>query len=102
MAHIQAISCKGPSTICSICSQAKQHRSSFPLSISRAAKAFELLHVDIWGPYRTTTYDGYKLFLSIVDYYSRATWIFLMSNKSNAFSILGSFIAYVGFSFTVK
>ena len=73
MGHIKNLPCKGPTTSCSICPQAKQLRSSFLLSTSRANKAFELLHVDIWDPYRTATYDSYKLFLSIVDDYSRAT-----------------------------
>jgi len=79
--------------------QAKQHRASFPLRSNRANKAFELLHVDIWGPYRFSTYDGYKLFLSIVDDYNRATWIFLMTNKSSAFHLLESFIAFVDTQF---
>jgi len=69
------------------------------LSSSRANKAFKLLHVDIWGPYRVSTYDGYKLFLSIVDDYTRATWIFLMINKSSAFHLLESFIAFVDTQF---
>ena len=56
---------------------------------------FELLHIDIWGPYRIATYDGFKLFLSIVDDFSRATWVLLLSHKSCAFSMLEAFIAYV-------
>ena len=95
MAHIPGLPCKAPVTICNVCPQAKQHRSSFPLSTSRASCIFDLLHVDIWGPYRTPTYDGFKLFLSVVDDKSRATWVFLLSHKSNAFSMLESFIAYI-------
>ena len=95
MNHIPVLPCKAPTNICSVCPQAKQHRNSFPLSTIRANKVFELLHVDIWGPYRTTTYDGFKLFLSIVDDYSRTTWVFLLSHKSNAFCMLESFITYV-------
>ena len=99
MTCIPALPCKAPTSICTVCPQAKQHRSSFPLSTIRANKVFELLHVDIWGPCRTTTYDGFKLFLSIVDDYSRATWVFLLSHKSNAFSMLESFITYVANQF---
>ena len=73
MIHIQGLPCKTPTNICSICPQAKQQRASFPLSASRANAAFELLHVDIWGPHRVPSYDGYRLFLSIVDDYTRAT-----------------------------
>jgi len=40
-----------------------------------------------------------KLFLSIVDDYSRATWVFLLFHKSNAFSMLVSFITYIATQF---
>lgn len=74
--------------VCSICPKAKLYRQSFPLSSTRAKVVFELIHVDIWGAYKCTTYDGYKYFLTIVDDYSRATWVHLMSSKSNAFPFL--------------
>lgn len=102
MIHIQGLPCKAPTNICSICPQAKQQRASFPISTSRAKTAFELLHVDICGLYRVPTYDGYKLFLSIVDDYTRATWIFLMTHKSNAFHLLESFITFIATQFCAQ
>ncbi|XP_070040605.1 uncharacterized protein [Nicotiana tomentosiformis] len=48
-----------------------------------------------WGPYNTTTSDGYKYFLTIVDDYSRGTWTYLLSTKSNAFPVLQSFLAMI-------
>ena len=102
MCRIQGLPCKAPSSICSICPQAKQHRTSFSSSVSSISRPFDLLHVDIWGPYRTTTYDGYKLFLSIVDDFSRGTWIFLLSHKSNALHMLQSFITYVETQFSTR
>ena len=78
MGKIQGLSCKVPSFICIICPLAKQHRQPFPVSSSAALKPFALLHVDIWGPYRTPTYDAYKLFLSFVDDYTRGTWVYLV------------------------
>ena len=95
MSKIQGLPCKAPTSICRICPQAKQHRSSFPLSVTKTSRSFELLHVDIWGPYRTSTYDGFRLFLSVVDDFTRGTWIFLLSHKSNAFHMLESFITYI-------
>jgi len=93
---------KNHSTICSICPKAKLHRKPFPLSNSRASKIFELIHVDIWGAYKCSTYNGYKYFLTIVDDYSRATWVHLMSCKNNAFPLLHTFIAYVEKQFAVS
>ena len=54
------------------------------------------------GAYRCTTYDGYKYFLTIVDDYSRATWMHLMSSKSNAFPLLQSFILFVEKQFGIS
>ena len=58
--------------VCQICLLAKMHRSRFPLSTSRARDCFDLLHVDIWGPYPHSTCDGAKFLLSIADDFPRA------------------------------
>lgn len=51
----------------------------------------ELIHVDTWGPYRASTYNNYRYFLTITDDFSRSTWTFHLSTKSNEFTILQSF-----------
>ncbi|KAL2925632.1 Retrovirus-related Pol polyprotein from transposon RE2, partial [Bienertia sinuspersici] len=69
-----------PSTIdffCQICPLAKQHRLSFSHSSIKTCKPFQLLHVDVWGPYRIPTYDNCTYFLTIVDDYTRYTWVHL-------------------------
>lgn len=80
---------------CSICPLAKQRRLPFPLSTSKSEKCFDLLHVDIWGPFKVSSTHGYKYFLSIVDYCSHFTWIFLMKNKSETRSFLREFHVFV-------
>jgi hypothetical protein len=67
---------------CSICPLAKQHRISFPTSITYSTHVFDLIHCDIWGPFSTPSSNNSKIFLTIVDDYSRFTWVFLMQNKS--------------------
>jgi len=90
--------------ICQICSMAKMHRSFFPLSNTKALTVFELLHVDIWGPYPHSTYNGSRFFVTIVDDHSRATWVHLLAHKSNAFPLLKAFVIFVEkqFGTTVK
>ena len=51
---------------CSICPIAKQKKLSFPLSKSRASFVFDLIHIDIWGPYRVPTLSGHQFFLTVV------------------------------------
>jgi len=66
--------------------------------------AFELVHVDTWGPYHTKTYSGHRYFLSIVDDYTRITWTHLMVTKDEAMPLLISFVkmAHTQFSKAVK
>jgi len=106
MKHIDMISsCKSkPSSVCQVCHHAKQHRDPFPASTSCTSYIFEIIHVDIWGPYAHPTHYGYKYFSAIADDHSRATWTHLLATKSNTLPILKSFIAFIKkqFNTTVK
>ena len=46
---------------------------SFPFNNHMSSSAFDILHMDVWGPYSTLTLDGCKYFLTIVDDATRAT-----------------------------
>jgi len=65
------------SNICEYCYYVKQRRLSFKNSESITLNAFDLVHVDIWGPFSIISVHGHKYFLTIVDDFSRYTWIFL-------------------------
>lgn len=67
---------------CDVCHFSKQKRLSFPQSTSVVHSIFDLIHCDIWGPFANASYDGYKYFLTIVDDFSRVTWIYAMKFKS--------------------
>lgn len=45
---------------CSICPCAKKSRLSFTKSLSVSTKAFNLVYMDVWSPYKISTYDGHK------------------------------------------
>ena len=70
--------------LCDICHRAKQTRNSFPLSENTASNLFEMIHCDLWGPYRTTSSCGASYFLTIVDDFSRAIWVTLLVDKTEA------------------
>ena len=59
--------------ICHICPLVKQKRLPFPFNNNFCASPFDLVHVDIWGPYFVPTYEGFRYFLSIVDDATRST-----------------------------
>ena len=56
---------------------------------------FEIIHCDIWGRYQHPSLFGVHYFLTIVDDYTRFTWIFLMQHKNEAQSLLKRFFSYV-------
>ncbi|KAL4558053.1 hypothetical protein LXL04_036249 [Taraxacum kok-saghyz] len=70
---------------CDICHRSKQTRDHFPLSEHKSTSLGDLVHVDVWGPYRTATYKGFKYFLTIVDDYTRSCWIYLLKTKSEVY-----------------
>ena len=80
---------------CDICFKSKQTRGVFSESFNKASVAFELIHVDLWGPYREPSSCGAVYFLTIVDDYSRAVWIHLLLEKSEVKTILPNFCALV-------
>ncbi|XP_075087592.1 uncharacterized protein LOC142169605 [Nicotiana tabacum] len=80
---------------CDVCPMARQQRLSFSDSSIHSSTPFQLVHIDIWGPYNTQTYNGFRYFLTLVDDFSRVTWTHLLSCKSNALSVLKAFHAMV-------
>ena len=79
---------------CDICFKAKQTREVFHDSFNKAIDCFSLIHVDVWGPYRTYASCGAVYFLTIVDDFSRAVWTYLLLEKSEVKQVLQNFCAY--------
>ena len=89
-------------THCDICPIAKQKRLPFSASTHISDHPFDLVHCDLWGPFSIPTIDGYKYFLTIVDDFSRCTWIYLLKAKSETQVLLPQFYVYVETQFNKK
>jgi len=89
---------------CTICPLARQRRLSFPVKTTRFTSPLEMIHADVWGPYRVCNHDGSRFFLTLVDDYTRMTWIFLLKLKSDVIVVLKQFIPLIQHQFgaTVK
>ena len=74
-----------------VCPLAKQKRLPFPFDNKRAVHSFDLVHMDVWGPFSISTTARHIYFLTIVDDASRATWVFLMKAKSEVRPLIISF-----------
>eukprot|EP00961_Rhodomonas_salina_P026405 356491-Rhodomonas_salina.1 len=71
-------------------------RNRPPPSQRRATRPLELVHMDIAGPFKTSTQGNKVYFLVIVDDYSRKAWVYLLSNKSQAPDAFEHFCNEVG------
>ena len=47
-----------------------------------SSSIFELVHVDLWGPFFVPIAEGFIFFLSVVDDFSKCTWVYLLKTKS--------------------
>ena len=66
--YISSISLKADNhRVCVTCPMSKLARQPFHSSMSKSAKVCELIHMDIWGPYRVPTHRQFKYFLTLVD-----------------------------------
>lgn len=67
----------------------------FSSSTIKSTSAFELIHMDIWGQFPPSFIHYHSYFLTIVDDFTRDTWIFLMKSKTEAMLLIVQFITYV-------
>ena len=69
------------------CQLSKQTKNYFKSKhIISTSRSLELLHIDLFGSTRTTSLEGKKYRLIIVDDYSRFTWILFLAYKNETFS----------------
>lgn len=74
----------------------------FCVTKNNAHAMFDLVHVDIWGPFSTESIHGFRYFLTILDDYSRHVWVVMMKNKSEASEKIKSFVYMVENQFEKK
>lgn len=89
-------------TPCSICPLAKQKRLPFISHHHIAAKTFDLIHCDAWGPYHIPTSNNQRYFFTLVDDCTRFTWAFIMQHKYEALHIVSRFCIMIEAQFSMK
>jgi hypothetical protein len=91
--------------LCSSCQAKKQVGNTHPKkSIRSTSKAFELLHMDLFGPTQYTSIGENKYNFVIVYDFIRYTWVFFLVDKSNVFATFKSFVKGIlnKFEITIK
>ena len=69
--------------VCGACLEGKQHRQPSHTPATRAKEALELIHSDLCGPIKPTTFGGAKYFVLFIDDYTRMTHIYGLKGKSS-------------------
>lgn len=77
---------------CEVCHKAKLSCEPSLLSEHMSVCLGELIHMNVWGSYRVVSKDGYKFFLTIVDDFSRAFWVYMLKSKSEIFDCVVEFL----------
>ena len=70
---------------------AKQKRLPFISHNNMSTNPFDIVHIDIWGPFNVSTLVGHIYFLTIVDDCTRATWVYLLCAKTDVLTIFPKF-----------
>ena len=85
---------------CSTCKLGKSKTLPFPSHGSRATKCFDIIHNDVRGPASILSHAHYKYFVTFIDDYSRFTWVYFLRSKSEVFTVLKTYVAYVETQFS--
>ena len=81
---------------CVACAQGKQHRKPHkPKLINSNSSLLQLLHMDLFGPVNVLSISRNSYCLVIIDDYSRFTWVFFLSAKSETPELLKRFIILI-------
>lgn len=84
--------CYDKMEFCDSCNKAKHTRLPFGDSSIKSSFCFDLIHCDVWGPYRIPSITGLQASLYIVSDFSRVTWVYMMKHKSEVSKLLISFL----------
>jgi hypothetical protein len=93
------IQCTGKKhDFCHSCQLAKHTRLPFCSSSHRAEHPFDLIHLDLWTS-PVVSVSGSKYYLIILDDFTHYLWTFPLKLKSDTFTTLSNFFAYVSTQF---
>ena len=80
--------------ICIECIKGK-HTNIRKFGANRCFNVIELIHIDICGPFSTTSWNGQQYFITFIDNYSRYGYLYLIHEKSQSLDVFKVFKAEV-------
>lgn len=70
---------------CEECILAKSKKLPYPKGNHASTASLDYAHSDLWGPAPVNSMGGERYYMSIIDDYSRKTWLYVLKEKSEAF-----------------
>ena len=71
---------------CEHCVFGKQHSVSFGTSAHRTKDTLDYIHSDVWGLSQIPSKGETSYLLTLIDNYSRKSWMFPLKHKSDVFA----------------
>jgi histone deacetylase 1/2 len=88
-------------SVCDACQQGKSHQLPYLVLTSVSSSPLDLVFLDVWGP-APTSVGRHDYNVSVIDDYSKFTWIYLLHRKSEVFQCFHDFQNLVDGNLTVK
>ena len=73
--------------LCEHCVYGKKNRVIFPSGATMIEGILQLVHSDVFGPMLVPSLGKSMYYVSVIDEFSRNTWIYFLRKKSEVFDI---------------
>ena len=79
--------------VCEACQFGKKLKHEFGKEINLNGRPLDVIHLDVWGPTRTTSLTGSSYYVMFINDHTRKLWLYCLKAKSEVFQHFKQFKA---------